>query len=78
MIANFDKYEESCLKHLHSKTDTHLPYYKEIKSIDLKPMIKENDKNLSEAKIAEIITEEEFVAMKAKDKLERQGDLSMT
>ena len=41
------KYEDSCLNHLTSETETNLPYYKEIKQSDLKPMIKAIDKNLS-------------------------------
>ena len=63
IITDFSKYKESCLNHLNSKTETNLPYYKQIKMSEIKPMIKAIDKNLVEALATEIITEDEAKAI---------------
>ena len=67
--SDFTKFEESCLNHLKSTTETGEPYYKEIKPIELKPMIKAINKNMIEAFTTKRITIDEAEAMKAKERL---------
>ena len=68
IISDFEKYRESCLTHLKSKTATSLPYYKQIPETAIKPMIKNIDKNLNAAFKAGFITEDERKSMSAKEK----------
>ena len=63
VIVNFDDYEKSCEQHLRSTTTTNAKYYEEISAAELRHAKQRIESVLSDAKEADIISNDEYEAM---------------